>query len=818
MTQHRILQAAACAALWSLAGCGSSTSPAGNPGGPQPPTEIPLAPTGVWLYGDTHVHSDHSSDGSLPRQIGDDRAPGNVSITDQIDQARLVGLDFLSLTDHRTYDQHYDPLWESDRLLLTPGEEANGSPHATVQGGIETIVQGAQPEGLPNFVALQQSIWDAHAQGAVWIHAHPDDGHFDDGQPNERASAQGYDLVEAWNRASDTETEIDYAENRWNAGFRFGLVGASDSHFRELWLYGGPGQPRTGIFAPQTDGQTSERGLLGAMRAGRTLITPSLLAPQLALEADLQGDGIFEAVGGDEVIAAPGTRGTLRLRVQRGIGTRVLLYRAPGRSAGAWQSFTPTQNEQSFLIPFEAGEQPMWYRAEARGVGLPASLNTEDLLGGLLGSLLQLPDQLRALSAPLFVSTAPVEAQPEIPLPADTGRADGATLALGAAGRFAGFPDLALADGRLHLVAETHEIAATRVLYRQRRADGSWTAQLDLAPQSASARFPKIAARGSEVWAVWQDERAGQVPRRPAIYLRRSSDGGLSWQPEQLLRGIPGRAERPDIVLRADGRPVVAWQEIRSGQAFDIFAQVVGVEAEPVNVSGAGKQVQAANLLDSRSARYPASVWPSLAVAPDGRIALGWQDNRSDSEPLWTGQTGSGEGTDPDNWQIQLSLRDAAGDAWSTPASLGADDRADRHPALAFDKDNRLVVAWDSKELRSSGANLAVLAAVSADGLNFSEPATIAEAPAAMSQYPRLGRDGTGKVQAVWYDSRAADWRWRVMRARLNGDSWQDATLIPSRGINTWPAIDGGAVAFASTRNAQRMQRDATQQIHVLMP
>ena len=30
--------------------------------------------SGVWLKGDLHVHDDHSSDGSLPRQRSKDRA------------------------------------------------------------------------------------------------------------------------------------------------------------------------------------------------------------------------------------------------------------------------------------------------------------------------------------------------------------------------------------------------------------------------------------------------------------------------------------------------------------------------------------------------------------------------------------------------------------------------------------------------------------------------------------------------------------------------------------------------------------------------
>lgn len=136
------------------------------------------APQGIWLAYDTHVHDDHSSDGSLPRQTSGQRLPGNLSVADQIGQAERMGLDYLPLTDHRTYDQHWDPQWRSEKLLLIPGEEVNGSPHAIVLGAVDTVVDGANPPGSAAFRHVQQSIWDAQAQNAVWSTAHPDNGEY----------------------------------------------------------------------------------------------------------------------------------------------------------------------------------------------------------------------------------------------------------------------------------------------------------------------------------------------------------------------------------------------------------------------------------------------------------------------------------------------------------------------------------------------------------------------------------------------------------------------------------------------------------------
>jgi hypothetical protein len=150
--------------------------------------------------------------------------------------------------------------------------------------------------------------------------------------------------------------------------------------------------------------------------------------------------------------------------------------------------------------------------------------------------------------------------------------------------------------------------------------------------------------------------------------------------------------------------------------------------------------------------------------------------------------------------------------------NLGATDMADRHPDVVFGANGDLVVAWESKQQSPAGKNLAVLAAVSGDGgVTFSAPAVLAPEATTMSQRPRLGVDKDGAVRAVWYDSRSTDWRWRVMTAVYRKDAgWDAGTLLKGRGINTWPVTSGGVIAFSSTRNATRLQRDPTQQVFLL--
>jgi hypothetical protein len=815
LTRRTFVVAAGAAVAVAGIGAGSAEAATATDGGDDGSGNGHTALRGQWLAGDTHVHDDHSSDGSLPRQTSKQTKPGNLPVGDQIGQGERTGLAFMPLTDHRTYDQHWDPQWTSSELLLIPGEEANGSPHAVVLGTVDVVVDGANPPGSAAFRHVQQSVWDAHAQNAVWSQAHPDDGEYTPaGGVNDNASVQGANLVEVLNVSSDPDAQMDYAENRWNAGFRFGVSAASDCHFRELWGIAGPGQPTTHVFAAQR----SVRGILDGFRDGRTTVSQNIQGPFLTIEADVDGDGVFEAMGGDEVVLDRNRlpkKASLRVRVQGGVGTTVHVYAAPGRSAGPVATFTPQTADETYPLPLAlSGADHTWYRVEARSPGGISGADANP----------DLPDQLRGATSPIFLSVgAPAVPQPEIPLPPADAGADPAVLVIGEQGGFAGFPDVAVDGGFTHIVAEVHENQATKVVYRQLDGKGKLTRTLTLSRDSATARSPRVAASGAKVWVVWQDELGREQPHQPAILLAHSADGGRSFSaPRQLSTG-DGRAVQPALALIGGKHPLVAWSDNSEG-AFDVYAQLIGVDSAALNISAAGKTVSAGSSGDARSARYPASLFPAIAVDDDGRAMIAWQDDRFDPDPLWTGHTppagqpASG-GTDPDNWQILAALRTAPGRSWGAPVQVSAvTDRADRHPGLAVAADGTFVAIWESGALQSSGANLQLRSSRSTDGGTTWTPfEQVAPAPDAMSQRAVLSRDPDGAVRAVWYDSRAADWRWKLFTATLAaGAGWSQAEQVTTRGNNTWPALDRGVVVFTSDRAATRTQRDGTQQVHLI--
>ncbi|MCU1591459.1 MAG: hypothetical protein JWP11_2715 [Frankiales bacterium] len=746
---------------------------------------------GFWLAGDTHVHCDHSSDGSFIRQVVSQQGPGNLSVADQIGEGERIGLQWMPLTDHRTYDQHWDPQWTSSKLLLIPGEEANGSPHATCLGAVDVVVDGANPPGSPSHRHVQQSIWESQAQDASWGIAHPDDTRI------ENDSVVGASTIETWNRASLPDVEIDYAESRWNKGFRYGVAGACDCHFKELWPIAGPGMPTTWVLS----GALSERAILDALRGGRTTLSSSPVGAFVTLEADADGDGVFEAVGGDEVAVPVGRSITLRVRAQRAPGMQLLVYEAPGRAATPLLDVTVTGIDETHTLTVNTPSGTHWWRAEIRGYGTPPGLTTDPQ-----ADIPKQPDQLQAMTSPLFATSGALAVpQPTIALPPLVGDASGAVVV---SGDWNGFPDVAVAATGPQVVSELHRAGLTYVEHHgptgTRKVFGN-----------GKSRFPKVVAAGNDVWLTYQEEH-NQLPHTPQIYLAHSADGGRTWGSERLLSDGQGRQERPAIGLLPDGRPVVAWQAA-TGSAVEILVWAPG-DTAPTVLSNTGKVITPPNPADTRSARYPASLFPDIAVLADA-VVVSWQDNRNDPDPGWTGHltppgTTAVAGTDPDAWEPMVSVRRLDATTWSAPIRVApAANRADCHPALGATPDGTLVCAWDSRPLSSSGVSPAIQAATSTDlGLTWSTPVAVDPAPSYFSQRPRLAADPDGRLRMVWYDARGTDWRWAVRSAVLAESGWQPEGEVLRGGNCTWPALNAGVVVAATDRNAQS-QRDRTQDI-----
>ena len=220
-----------------------------------------------WLRGDLHTHSEHSD--------------GTNSIAEIARHAKLLGLDYLAITDHNTISHHAEIDARRWPVLLVPGEEVTTyTGHANVWGlrewadfrfttddEIHRLLRWVDERGRSISINHPKSV------GPPWRFADP-----------------GFAVREVWQapwRWYNWESVRD-----WDAllaeGRRITPVGGSDSH----WVPPAePMHPHT-IATPTTwllCESRSESAILDAIRAGRTAISDAPDGPFVTLDRDAEG-------------------------------------------------------------------------------------------------------------------------------------------------------------------------------------------------------------------------------------------------------------------------------------------------------------------------------------------------------------------------------------------------------------------------------------------------------------------------------------------------------------------------------------------------
>lgn len=326
-------------------------------------TVVPGTGAGQWFKGDLHSHSaPYSNDAH--RQGGDE--PGTCFYLGEVQ-----GLDYMALTDHRTFDQVNDPTYVAN-LTILDGEEWGGTVHIGMVGLDALVPEIDTSLGASTLNAQVQDAYDdAHRQGGAVIANHP----CQDSKVHVWLS-RTFDAVEVWNAywnfpkgykdataqdvddkvaglglnaiGEDANPEIRYAtsirggggsyqalkfwEAQLNAGRKKAIVGGGDRHSITF-----PGIPTTRVFAQNN----TEKEIAAGIRAARTWVGADQ-GPELEYRADADGDGVFESIIGDSV---PLNRAVaFQVRVQNALDGRVDIVQN-GQTIFQWAI---TSNDETF--------------------------------------------------------------------------------------------------------------------------------------------------------------------------------------------------------------------------------------------------------------------------------------------------------------------------------------------------------------------------------------------------------------------------------------------------------------------------------------
>lgn len=245
------------------------------------------------------------------------------------------------------------------------------------------------------------------------------------------------------------------------------------------------------------------------------------------------------------------------------------------------------------------------------------------------------------------------------------------------------------------------------ILRRAADEGGPWSAPLPLT-RSGSVFRASVTAASGRVHVVWSDFRGD----RWSIYHRRSTDGGSSWEPEQLLAPpVLEENNRPQIAVHGDSVHVV-WMDNRDGNG-PCYTLPHCTETYYIRSLDGGRSWGPPVRLTQNRPDHPLlSGRPDIAAFADGTLVVSFDQD------LAFGESGV---------QHVIVSRDR-GTTWSAPTSIsGEAATAEQTHASASAKGRVGAIAWFDRRLEN---NVEIFALVSEDsGTSWSKEELVSDSP-----------------------------------------------------------------------------------------
>jgi hypothetical protein len=239
---------------------------------------------------------------------------------------------------------------------------------------------------------------------------------------------------------------------------------------------------------------------------------------------------------------------------------------------------------------------------------------------------------------------------------------------------------------------------------------------------------------------AWQDNRTGGAYD---IYVQRiNANGATQWSANGVaVCTSPDVQDTPRIVSDGAGGAIVTWRDLRSGANYDIYAQ-------RINAAGVAQwTANGVGLCTAALDQYATSIIPDGA----GGAILTWQDLRGGA-----------------NYDIYAQRINAAGAVQWTANGIAVctANNAQASPAIVSDGSGGAIVAWQDArsnvnyDIYAQRINSAGVAQWAANGVAVCIAASVQSACAIVS-------DGTGGAVVSWMDGRSLA-NYDIYSQRLN--------------------------------------------------
>jgi hypothetical protein len=145
----------------------------------------------------------------------------------------------------------------------------------------------------------------------------------------------------------------------------------------------------------------------------------------------------------------------------------------------------------------------------------------------------------------------------------DGGTTWGTPFQISIAGGFSTSPSIAAHESDVHIVWQDSRFGwyNNEIYYRRSTDDGvTWSSELRLTEDTTFSNAPSVAMSGSNVHVAWEEMRDGNFE----IYYKRSTNGGQNWTSDTRLTNDTGDSHYPSLAASGSNLHLV-WQENRDG-------------------------------------------------------------------------------------------------------------------------------------------------------------------------------------------------------------------------------------------------------------
>ena len=203
-------------------------------------------------------------------------------------------------------------------------------------------------------------------------------------------------------------------------------------------------------------------------------------------------------------------------------------------------------------------------------------------------------------------------------------------------------------------------IVALGLLLFAQAAQADWSPAKRLTWTSADSFNPAIARDSQDaIHVVWDDS----TPGNQEIYYRRSTDGGVTWNPVQRLTWTTGWSYRPAIAIDSSDVIHVVWDDGTPGNSAVYYKKS----------TNGGETWSAVKRLTWTSGN---SLFLTIAVDSSEALHIAWIDSTPGNDEIYYKRSTDGGA----NWSAVKRLSWTSGNTW--------------YPSVAADSGMAIYVAW----------------------------------------------------------------------------------------------------------------------------